>query len=245
MAQMESLMRTSELGIFTQASPLLDYESEAIVALVEQRGWKHINSISERIEAIYTMVRDEISYGYTAHFQIPGSEVLRQGMGNCLTKTTLLMTLLRAAGIPCRMEAAMVGRILHRGLLKGIVIHLSPKTLFHSWVSVYYQNKWVELGGHIVDRPYLAKLQARYPDYMGSFYGYGIATLNFRNPPIKWEGEETSIQGKAIRGELGSFPDPDSFFAAHPEAERRTRTSRYKLVLRPRLNKNIRRVRAG
>lgn len=236
-------METKELEIYTQASGLLDYESDAIVALVEQRGWRQIASMTERIEAIYTMVRDEIAYGYTAHFQIPGSEVLSLGMGNCLTKTTLLMTLLRAVGVPCRMEAAMVGRILHRGLLKGAVIHLSPKRLFHSWVSVYYRDKWVELGGHIVDRPYLAKLQARYPDYMGSFYGYGIATLNFRNPPIKWEGEETWIQGKAIKGVLGSFPDPDSFFAAHPEAERRTRTLSYKLVLRPKLNKNIRRVR--
>ncbi len=236
-------METKELEIYTQASGLLDYESDTIVALVEQRGWRQIASMTERIEAIYTMVRDEIAYGYTAHFQIPGSEVLSLGMGNCLTKTTLLMTLLRAVGVPCRMEAAMVGRILHRGLLKGPVIHLSPKRLFHSWVSVYYRDKWVELGGHIVDRPYLAKLQARYPDYMGSFYGYGIATLNFRNPPIKWEGEETSIQGKAIKGVLGSFPDPDSFFAAHPEAERRTRTLSYKLVLRPKLNKNIRRVR--
>jgi transglutaminase-like putative cysteine protease len=238
-------MGVQDLAIYLQSSPLLDYESEAIVALVAQRGWAHISSITDRIEAIYTMVRDEIPYGYTAHFKIPGSEVLTLGMGNCLTKTTLLMTLLRAAGVPCRMEAATVGRILHRGLLKGVAIKLSPRSLFHSWVSVYYRDRWVELGGHIVDRPYLLKLQARYPDYMGSFYGYGIATLNFRNPPIKWEGEETSIQDKAIRGELGSFPGPDSFFAAHPEAERRTWTLGYKLVLRPTLNKSIRRVREG
>ena len=158
-------MGVQDLAIYLQSSPLLDYESEAIVALVAQRGWAHITSITDRIEAIYTMVRDEIPYGYTAHFKIPGSEVLTLGMGNCLTKTTLLMTLLRAAGVPCRMEAATVGRILHRGLLKGVVISLSPKALFHSWVSVYYQDKWVELGGHIVDRPYLLKLQARYPDY--------------------------------------------------------------------------------
>ena len=148
-------MEAKELDIFIRSSALLDYESEAIVALVAQRGWAHITSITDRIEAIYTMVRDEIPYGYTAHFKIPGSEVLTLGMGNCLTKTTLLMTLLRAAGVPCRMEAATVGRILHRGLLKGVAIKLSPRSLFHSWVSVYYRDRWVALGGHIVDRPYL------------------------------------------------------------------------------------------
>lgn len=228
---------------FLCATPLLDFDSPSIACLIDERGWKRISSKTALIEAIYTMVRDEVSYGYTEHFAIAASEVLTLGMGNCLTKTTLLMALLRAVGIPCRMEAAMVGRILHRGLLKGLSFTLSPPTLFHSWVSVFYQDRWVELGGHIVDRPYVEKLQARYPDYMGSFYGYGIATLNFRNPPIKWEGEGTAIQAKAIRGKLGSFPDPDAFFAAHPEAEGRTRMLRYKLVLRPRLNRNIARIR--
>ena len=58
-------MEAKELDIFIRSSALLDYESEAIVALVEQRGWAHIASITKRIEAIYTMVRDEIPYGYT------------------------------------------------------------------------------------------------------------------------------------------------------------------------------------
>jgi len=234
--------RETDLSIYLESTPLLDFDSASIIALFEERKWRE-QPLSARIEAIYTMVRDEVAYGYTQHFEIPASEVLALGMGNCLTKTTLLMALLRHAGVPCRLEAAMVGRVLHRGLLKGVILHLSPSTLFHSWVRIYYHKKWIVLGGHIVDQPYVKKLQARYPDYMGSFYGYGIATLNFRNPPIVWDGEETAIQAKAIREELGIYSSPDSFFSAHPEAERRTRTLAYRLVLRPCLNRSIRRLR--
>ena len=35
-------MGVQDLAIYLQSSPLLDYESEAIVALVAQRGWAHI-----------------------------------------------------------------------------------------------------------------------------------------------------------------------------------------------------------
>jgi transglutaminase-like putative cysteine protease len=228
---------------FTEATALLDYQAPTIVALIKERGWRSITNKTEQIEAIYKMVRDEILYGYTDHFAIPASEVLHLGMGNCLTKTTILLALLRAVGVPCKMQAAMIGRVLHRGLLKGLFLRLSPSTLFHSWVSVWYQDRWINLAGHIVDRPYLDKLQKRYPDYMGSFYGYGIATLNFRNPLVNWEGGQSGIQDRAIQGELGPFHDPDSFFSAHPEAERRTQSLRYRHFLKPILNKNIMRIR--
>ncbi|MDD4648184.1 MAG: transglutaminase, partial [Sphaerochaeta sp.] len=65
----------------------------------------------------------------------------------------------------------------------------------------------------------------------------------FRNPPISWEEEETEIQSKAIRESLHTFNDPDAFFISHREAERRTHCLAYKLILRPKLNRSIRKLR--
>ena len=232
-------MELQEAHQYLRPTLLLDYDSPAIQALVQQKGWKNLGSKSTQIDAVYTFVRDEIPFGYSQAFAISGSEVLNLGLGNCLTKTILLMTLLRAVGVPCRMKASMVDKVLHRGLLGSFNYRLSPDNLYHGWVNILYNGKWIEIGGHIVDRPYLLKLQAKFPDYMGSFYGYGIAVLNFRNPPIRWEEGDTFIQSKAHTGTLGTYDDPDSFFQAYPEAQERTQNLCYQKILRPALNKSI------
>lgn len=236
-------MESEEVRQYLQKTPLLNYDSPEVEALVQQKGWLQCNSPSTLIDAVYTFVRDEILFGYAESFAISGSQVLKLGIGNCLTKTILLMTLLRAVGVPCYMKASMVDKVLHRGLLGPLTYRLTPEFLYHAWVHMYYNNKWLEIGGHIIDQPYLQKLQSKHPDYMGSFYGYGIAVLNFRNPPIRWEEGDTFIQSKARAGTLGTYNDPDSFFQAYPEAVKRTNTFRYQKILRPALNKGIAKVR--
>ncbi|MGH0054268.1 MAG: transglutaminase-like domain-containing protein [Sphaerochaetaceae bacterium] len=227
---------------YLQETPLLDREHPAIQELVRTQGWFSLSS-SERIAAVYTFVRDAIPYGYAKSFCVPASSVLQQGKGNCLTKTTLLLALLRAVGIPCRLRAAMISKVIHRGLLGVISFRMSPNRLYHTWVEAKYQEQWIEIGGHIIDQPYLEKLQQKFANHIGSFYGYGIAVTHFRNPSITWDEEDTEIQGKAIRESLHTFPDPDTFFKTYPEAEQRTRSLSYRLILRPTLNRSIRRLR--
>ncbi|MGE4585276.1 MAG: transglutaminase-like domain-containing protein [Sphaerochaeta sp.] len=236
-------MESLDVTPYLQPTTLLDFDATDIQFLVRSRNWRRLQSTSAQVNAIFCYVRDEIAFGYAKQFALHASEILVLGYGNCITKTTLLMALLRAVGIPCRLKAGMVSKVLHRGLLHGLSYRLSFDTLYHSWVEVWYKNNWVEIGGHIIDRPYLEKLQAKFPDYMGSFYGYGIAVLNFRNPPITWEEDDTFIQSKAIAESLGTFNDPDAFFAAFPEAESRTHTLRYRKMLRPKLNASIAKLR--
>ncbi len=168
---------------YTEHTTLLEYTHPTIIALIQKKGWLSLPTTGERIAAVYTFVRDEIPFGYGDHFAVPASRVLEQGMGNCLTKTTLLMALLRAVGFPCRLRAAMISKVIHRGLLDDISFLFSPRHLHHTWVEVYFQGRWIEIGGHIIDRPYLEKLQQKFANFIGSFYGYGIAVTHFRNPP--------------------------------------------------------------
>ncbi|MEA4860812.1 hypothetical protein SDC9_61307 [bioreactor metagenome] len=232
-------MESSDLSQYLQPTPLLDYQASPIQALMVEKGWESLSTKTAQIEAVYTYVRDEIAYGYTTRFQISATQVLASKQGNCITKTTLLMALLRSIGIPCRLKAGLVEKVIHRGLLHGMSYTLSPAELYHTWLEVRYNNRWVEIGGHIVDRPYLQKLQAKFPDFMGSFYGYGIAVLHFRNPPIQWEENDTFVQHKAIKDMLGTYSDPDGFFKAYPQAEKYTSSIRYKTILRSTLNSAI------
>ena len=83
------------------ATPLLDVHHPDIEALVAERGWRALRPY-DRIGAVYDFVRNEIAFGYNEGDELPASRVLADGMGQCNTKSTLLMALLRAVGIPCR-----------------------------------------------------------------------------------------------------------------------------------------------
>lgn len=53
----------------------------------------------ERIKAIYNYVRDDVLFGYNIDDGISASKVLADGYGQCNTKGTLFMALLRACNI--------------------------------------------------------------------------------------------------------------------------------------------------
>lgn len=236
-------MKTPNADKYLEKTVLLDYDRFPLQNLVERKGWKSLQSPSDRIGAVHQFVRDYIRYGFASDFQIPASEILRNGIGSSLDKTILMMALLRSVGIPCRMVASIADKVIHRGILGWFPFRLCPADLYHASVEVLFNRKWIELEGYIVDKDYISRLQQRFPDYSGSFYGHGIATLNFRNPTTNWEENRTTIQDKAVIGELGRFDDPDSFFLAYPEAQRRARWFLYRKILRPRLNEGIRRMR--
>lgn len=79
---------------------MLDYSSKPIQSLVESRKWQKLDEF-DRIRCIYDFVRDEILFGYNVNDEIPASRALRDSYGQCNTKGTLFMVLLRAVGIPC------------------------------------------------------------------------------------------------------------------------------------------------
>ena len=238
-------MEEQTVSSYLEPTPLLDYTHPDIEQLITRKGWNTIKEKSEVIGEVYSFVRDEITYGYTSSFSIPASQILHKGYGNCITKSTLLIALLRAVGIPCRFHAMTMSKVIFRGLLPGLSYKMAIKPLYHAWVEVQYNNKWLAMEGHIVDRPYIAKLQTKFPDYMGSFYGYGIAVLNFRNPNNRWSETNTYVQNLAIEEELGVFNTPDTFFSQYPAADAYTQSLRYKTLIRRHLNKSIMAVRSS
>jgi len=234
-----TLQQGSKALMFLESSSLLDYTHPSITKLIESKGWYSIKEQTDLINEVYSFVRDEINYGHTKSYALCASQVLDLGYGNCLSKTILLMALLRAVWIPCRFHAMTVNRVIFRGLLRGICYKMVKKQQYHACVEILFNNKWLDLEGHIIDRAYLLKLQQSFPDYMGSFYGYGIAVLNFKNPENRWKESHTYIQNKAIEQDIGTFDTPDIFFSEFPDAETYTKTFWYKAVIRGRLNNSI------
>ena len=225
-----------------QPTTLLDFAHPAIEGLVVQRGWRQLQ-IFERIGAVYDFVRNEIAFGYNASDELPASAVLADGIGQCNTKGTLLMALLRAVGIACRFHGFTIDKPLQKGAITGIAYMLAPQRIIHSWVEVAFEERWVNLEGFILDARYLASLQRRFPGRQ-RFCGYGAATPDLSAPRVEWQGQDTYIQKDGISDDFGVFDSPDAFYARHGSNLSGLKRWLYSHVIRHRMNAQVERIRA-
>jgi transglutaminase-like putative cysteine protease len=227
---------------YLKRTQLLDFDQESLIHLVEERGWTVFPEV-DRIAAVYNFVQNEIAFGYNEADDIPASQVLREGYGQCNTKGTLLMALLRKCSIPCRFHGFTINKRLQKGAITGVAYVLAPRDIIHSWVEVYFQSRWINLEGFILDKPYLQSIQRRFPEVEGAFRGYGIATADFRNPPVDWTGSDTYIQREGINHDFGVFDSPDEFYALHGANLTGVKRFVFKHVVRRWMNANITRIR--
>lgn len=226
----------------TKETLLLDFNSPIIKKLIQEKQWGSCSDV-EKVQAIYHFVRDEIQFGYNSADDIKASDVLKDGYGQCNTKSTLLMALLRAVNIPNRLHGFTIDKALQKGAIDGIFYSLSPQNILHSWVEVYVENKWFTLEGVILDRPYLKNLQRLYSDVNGSFCGYGVFTDSFSNPPIDWNLNNTYIQDKGINQDFGRFDHPDDFYQKHQQGLSFFKKIIFKYFVRHRMNSNVAQIR--
>ncbi|TMO69146.1 transglutaminase-like domain-containing protein [Pseudoalteromonas aurantia] len=220
---------------------LLNYTHHHIQTLITQKQWLSLNP-QQALTAIYNFVMDDIKFGYSSEDTLNASTVLHQGYGQCNTKGTLLMALLRGVGIPCRLQGFTIRNNLKRGVMPRWVLALAPAQIIHSWVEVYLDGTWLELEGYIIDNAYLSAVQSRFKTHHGRFVGYGIATPCLQNPKNQFHGQSTYIQRESIITSLGYFADPDCFYQQHrnlPGAKKWL----YKYLLRHIINRRIVKIR--
>ena len=229
---------------YLKETKILDYSNTGIQELLEQRQWKKLDAL-DKIKAVYNFVRDEIKFGYNISDDIPASKVMKDGYGQCNTKATLLMALLRAVDIPNRIHGFTIDKALQKGAITGVWYKLSPKNILHSWVEILVEGQWYFLEGVILDKSYLAKLQEKNSECKTTFCGYGIYTDNFGNPPIEWNLNNTFIQNKGINQDFGLFDTPDDFYANHQQKLNAVKKWIYQNVVRHIMNKNVDKIRNG
>lgn len=223
---------------------ILDYSNEKIQQLIQRRKWKDLGEF-ECLKAIYNFVRDEILFGYNVDDNIPASKVLKDGYGQCNTKGTLFMALLRACNIPCRVHGFTINKELQKGAMTGIVYKKAPQNVFHSWVEVYFEDKWYELEAFILDKKYLGKLQQQMSDCTGAFCGYGVAVKDFKNPVIDFDRNNTYIQSEGINQDFGVYDSPDELLQEHHQEMSAIKAFAYKNLGRHLMNRNVMKIRNG
>ena len=223
-------------------TPMLDFSAENIQRLIHDRQWENLDEFN-RIKQIYLFVRDEIIFGYNVDDSIPASKVLTDGYGQCNTKGTLFMALLRGVNIPCRVHGFTIDKKLQKGAMTGIVYENAPKNIFHSWVEVFLDGVWYELEAFILDKEYLSQLQTINSTCSGTFCGYGVAVKDFRNPVIDFERNNTYIQSNGINQDFGIYDCPDDLLKEHHQEMSVLKAFLYRNLGRHLMNSNIKKIR--
>lgn len=224
-------------------TPLLNFDHPAIADLVSERGWGALPH-NGRIGAIYDFVRTEIAFGYNRADDIPASDVLEDGYGQCNTKGTLLMALLRAVGVRCRLHGFTIQKALQRGIVPELVYPIAPAEIVHSWIEVETEAGWIELEGFILDTAFLSAVQRSFSG-TPSLCGYGVGTDCLSAPPVAWTGGNTYIQKTGIVRDFGTFDSPDLFYLRHRQAFSPLRELIYRHLVRHWMNARVRATRAG
>ena len=248
---MKSSRRTSRFTLGTlpavedrylKPTPLLDFGSPGLQGIVDRQGWIDV-APHERIGAVYAFVRNQIPFGYNTSDDLPASVILAQGYGQCNTKTTLLMALLRASGIGCRLHGATIGKRLQHGVMVAPYYWFAPRSILHSWAEVLIGGRWVGMEGVILDARYLDGVRTTTGRPSGAFLGYGVGTADLADPPVEWRGTDTCIQATGIDQDFGVFDDPDSFYRAHGVNARGVKGWLYGNIMRKAMNRRVGRIR--
>ncbi|WP_370836116.1 transglutaminase-like domain-containing protein [Clostridium tertium] len=227
---------------YLEETKLLNFSAICISDVIKKERWMQLSDYN-KILKIYNYVRDDIAFGYNEDDAITASKVLEDGYGQCNTKGILLMALLRVVGIKCRIHGFTIDKALQKGAMKGFYYSLAPNEIVHSWVEVYYNSKWYNLEGFILDIKYLNKLQNKFSSCTNSFCGYGVATKDFQNPIINWNENDTYIQKEGIVRDFGIFDNPDEFLKRHSQVMSPIKKFIYRKFIRHLMNRNISRIR--
>ena len=238
-------MNTPKDQDYLQRTGILDFDAPAITRLIDARGWRQLPE-EQAARAVYEFCRDEILFGYNAGpDSLPASAILKEGLGHCNTKANLLMALLRALGIPCRLRAFTIDKHLQKGAMTAFVYFMAPREILHTWVEVKLHERWVVLEGVILDAQYLSAVQNRFVNCQHAFLGYAVATLSLAEPAVQWTGHDTYIQREGIARELGLYTSPDDFYQEHKTNLNGAKGWLYHNFFYKVLNDNVRRIREG
>jgi hypothetical protein len=149
-------------------------------------------------------------------------EVYDAGRGDAPDKATLLVAMLRIAGLPARIRyVALTGEIL-RGIAPGVAHAGRPM------LEVWLQERWVRTDTYIFDPACMAAARQRLRD-RGWEWGYGIHVHGH----MVWNGVEDAFLGGVptecdlmVVRDMGVYDDPAQFVRSGVFRERHSRLRR-------------------
>ncbi len=147
-----------------------------------------------------------LPFGCVAGFDhVPAGAVLKAGRGDCHTKGTLFVAMLRSVGVAARLRFVT----LSSAFLKGIID--VPDTITHAVAEVYLDGRWVQTDTYVTDT-LLETHAMQLLEQQGSQIGYGI---HIRGNHF-WDGRHAA-HAQYTESDAASMPVHDWGVAHDPE----------------------------
>jgi len=191
-----------------------DFEHPAVVRTLQELTRCTMQK-EKVIEAIFLYVRDRILFG---GFPPKGdltlaSETIGLGYGQCNTKSALFLALLKAAGIPARIHFSWIRREIQQGLFTGLLFHLMPKELSHSWIEVQHEGAWRPIDSFINDSSFYRNGKKRLQKE-GLREGYSVSCRKAESRIDFTLSGSGFVQMDSVTRDLGWYDDPSVFYAS-------------------------------
>lgn len=199
---------------------LIDSDNASIVGLAKKLAPDDL-PIPQKARRIFNFVRDDIKFGFGPRFyEHTASEIAAMGVGYCNTKGTLMVALLRAAGIAAR----QVFVDIDAAILSGIV---DPGTPFvdHSYVEMLIGDTWLSTDAYIIDAPLFAAAQKRLAaENLPMGYGvHRLGTAEFNEATPTFSQFVANQVPQLTSRFYGVHADVSAFYDATPETWNRLR----------------------
>ena len=150
-------------------------------------------------------------------------QVLDSGEGDGPDKATLMISLLRHAGVPARMRiVVMDGRIM-----RGLMNHLD--SISWPFVEVWLDGRWIRTDTYIFDPAYMAAARQELRN-SGRRYGFGVYV---DSQPL-WNGRESAFlspmcpeSDPMVLEDMGPFHDHADYMASAAFRTKHSRLARF------------------
>ncbi len=156
---------------YLKETEFLDFSTENIQQFIDE--FKQLDSNKEKAVKCYYKVRDGFRYD-PYHIELTksglkASTIIEKPRAWCVEKAILMAACLRGLGIPARLGYGIV--INHIGVEKLIAFLRREEIVFHGYVDVYLEDRWIKATPAF--DPVVCKIS-------------GVA-------PLDWEGESDSM----------------------------------------------------
>jgi transglutaminase-like putative cysteine protease len=186
----------SDVREYLITTPMCDHD-HPLVQETARRVVADGQTEQEKAILIFNFVRDSIRFS-VAFSKSKASQILRQGYGECITKTNVQVALLRAVGIPARMRWVMAQAKVLTGLVAPVMLWSMKPDASHFWTECYLGDHWVSCEA-LLDKPLYEGMLKQ-----------GLITKD-QIPTIDWDGEKDLILLKpwitSDRGYVASADD--------------------------------------
>ncbi len=206
---------------WTGTSPLLDLDDPKL-RLRAQSGTQLCRTEREKVLALYASVK-RIPFAKPFRMRLhTAREVLQQGHGDSADKATLLVALLRAAGVPARMRYLTLAPEALRGFVHNALEPTRPL------LEVWLEGRWVRTDTYVLDAPLAAAARQRLLDN-GWSHGYGLHV----DGQLLWDGCRDAFLNGAppesdplVLRDHGVFCDPLEFVSSASYRQVHSRAAR-------------------